>query len=385
MTGVEMTIQGLLALNETELIAFEEVASQHVRTYWNDLTSSSGVVVSLVTTSVTFQQETLARKRRRLQQGGAATISTRFVYDQEITYGIVTDNSPVQSSLDMLFFRPFSADSQRFLNDLRSSLFLTNQFQDLRVVSIGSMRVPTAAPSTQPTPSPPTPQPTLVPASNTNPNNNTENRRNSNTAIVVIIVVLVVVVLVVVFVVGYFVATRREQFFGSSDSRQRQQQQNQGRRPQRRRRKRGNKKELDDDQSSVVELPQPGTNKSQHHPSMYSYEESDIDPYSVEAGSYRTNPDGSSFGVPSEIGGVGSESNFDDEGHHPLGSALGPEPDNSMEDDFFGMPAADPSQQQQRRTPQNASPVSSSFGSMDTDDKEPSLSGFNLQIRHLDD
>ena len=301
-----LTLDGLRLLNDTEVMDWETVTSDHIKSYWDGL-PHLGIVVSDVITTVTRQIDSSNsgngnRNRRELvsttnghdgagssdrilqsvptsASGQTSTPpSTTIVYNQEIRYGVVFD-STISRNLDILFHRPFEADSQRYINALLQTLFPTSPEPPVDVVlgGVGVLVVPTPAPTRTPT-SMPTPFPTTL---TRNSNNN-----SNNTVTIVVVVVLVVLVLVVVLVIGYYLTSRQgggESYFLGS---------------------KGPSQSVLEDEESMPDVVQP--RPSGGGAALYSYDDGnvDLDPYGVGPPSRFAEP-GSLYGVPTEI--VGGE------------------------------------------------------------------------------
>jgi len=382
---LHMVLRNLPPLEtDTDQDVWEEVTADHVTTYWNGR-KYSGVVVSKVTTQLVEQESVSSssssdsnlfnRKKYRLLQEDELI---RFSYNQQITFGYLDKESSIQDDENELYFRPFQVDSQRYVDTLTDQLKL-NLTSEIFLVSHEGQIVPTEAPTQVPS-SPPSVAPVLPPPS----------VPGTDTTTVVIIIISVAIGLMIIFIVGYFSNQRRraKELKGEHHHHQR-----------------GHRRgDMDDDETSTPDVPISHIRAPAM--SAYSVDESDIDPYSVAAGSYLLSGDmNSNYGIDEADdaqytslsyrgGGLSNSkrsvvSSLDNDVDQPsyLGRFTGREEEDENEADV--LPPVPPSHEYITSMPRPPAPQSMSYDEDDDIDDAgvgvPSMAAFDVKVIDLDD
>lgn len=326
--------------NESDILIWEQVTSDHVMNYWNGLPSTA-VIVDAATTDLIRIEEQIAGRRRRLQAD-----RTSYVYSQNITYGVVRDTTLTENNI---FLRPFQLDQ----SDYGIALVQALQLDPLLDMLIAEILIIENSPS-----GPPVESPTDEPPVDDSPKSG-----GVSTLVIVIVVALALLVFLATLVsVCYYLRGRQrenEQNWSSEQQRAAKYPVENALPPSQININGGDPKEYDS-----------------NRPGNYAGggdDASDMEPYSVSAGSYLEKDEAYQVRDEFEDPPIGQDASLGP----PTSSLLGADFDTDEEEEQLN-----DAEHLIMSTPLDNNRVSSYGSSLDD---TPSLSAFNVQVTDIDD
>jgi hypothetical protein len=339
--------------SDSDIFIWEEITSAHVIQYW-EKQPLPAVIVQQASTDLLQQKEEVMRQRRT--QTSTASNRVNYFYSQNLTYGTLRPNTLIE---DEIFTRPFDRDESAYTISLLSALNLPLE-TDLTIADIIVIEDGTPVPS--PAPIVPTIPPVNVPSDGSG--------ISTTVTAVVVIMALLVFLGTMAAAYNYYRRSKEQRNHEAWASEQQRAEQ-----------------ERDDEAYGMRDTPtqisiQP-SNQYQHQTSSgvggafpSSDDDSEIEPYSVAAGSNLMNEDGDeSFPVRDEYYGPLA---FGDSSQHepPTSNLLGGEYDSDEENELN-------EGEQLMPAPLDGLGRVSSYGS--SVDEGPSMSAFNVMVTDIDD
>jgi hypothetical protein len=348
-----MFINMPVLVNDSDIFIWEEITSAHVLQYW-EKQPLPVITVQQVSTELLKQEKEVMRRRRTQTTGDRVN----YFYSQNLTYGTLRPNSLTE---DDIFIRPFNRDESVYTIALLNSLNLPLD-TDLTIAAIIVIEDGTPAPS------PPPFTPTVPPV------DNPSGEGGISTVVIVVVVVVALVAFLATMLVAYNYYRRgKEQRNHEAWASEQQRAEHQGE----------GDYGMRDPPTQISIQP---SNQYQHQTSSgvggafpSSDGDSDIEPYSVAAGSNLMNDVDDGFLARDEYDDPPSA--FGDSSQHepPTSSLLGGEYDSGEEHEHH----LNDGEEQLLTAPPDEMNRVSSYGS--SVDEGPSLAAFNVMVTDIDD